>query len=103
MLTLTAAGTFGGPTTVIAGTLDLANGKSLQSSTLIAPTTGSVVFDHSVASHAFTLGGLSGQGNIVLQDGSGTAIALTVGGNNGSTTYGGSLSGSGSLVTRRAG
>jgi len=42
---------------------------------------------------------LSGSGNVTLKDDSGTAIALTVGGNNGSTTYSGSLSGSGSLIT----
>ena len=38
-----------------------------------------------------------------MQDSAGTAIALTVGGNNGSTTYAGSLSGSGSLITTGAG
>ena len=51
-LTLTAASTFTGPTTVSGGTLDLDNGLALQNSTLIAPPTGSLVFDPGVAGPA---------------------------------------------------
>jgi autotransporter-associated beta strand protein len=97
-LTLTAANTFTGPTTVSGGTLDLSNGNALQNSTLVGPTAGSLVFDSTVGTHAFTLGGLSGPGNIGLQDSGGTAVAVTVGGNGSSTTYSGILSGSGSLA-----
>jgi autotransporter-associated beta strand protein len=102
-LTLTAANTFTGPTTVSSGTLDLSNGNALKGSTLIAPTGGSLVFDSTVTSHAFTFGALSGSGNISLQDSGGTAVALTVGGNNATTTYSGVLSGSGSLTKAGAG
>src|SRR5205085_202308 len=63
------------------------------------------VFDSNVIGHAFTLGGLaastSGTGyDIPLQDNAGTPnpVALTVGGNNSSTTYAGVLSGGGSLT-----
>ena len=93
-LTLTAANTFYGPTTVGGGTLDLDNSNALQNSTL---TTDSIAFDPSVSSHTFSFGGLSGTGNLTLQTG-GTAVALTVGSNNTSTIYAGNLSGSGSLT-----
>ena len=56
-----------------------------------------MAFDSGVSSHAFSLGGLSGTGNLSLQTG-GTAVALTVGGNSLSTTYSGALSGLGSLT-----
>jgi fibronectin-binding autotransporter adhesin len=101
--TLVLSGTnslFLGTTTISAGTLTLAGGGALQSSTLIAPISGAVVFAQSVSAHAFSLGGLSGSGNIALQT-SGTApaaVALTIGGNNASTIYIGRLSGSGSLT-----
>jgi fibronectin-binding autotransporter adhesin len=93
-LVLGAANTFTGTTTNSAGTLNLSNSLALQNSTL---NTAGIVFDSSVASKAFTFGGLSG-GNISLQNNAAAAIALTVGGNNASTTYGGALSGSGSLI-----
>ena len=99
-LTLSAANTYNGVTTVSAGTLDLSNQNALQNSTLATSGTGGVAFDSSVAGHAFTLGGLSGSGNMTLQDNAATpnAVALTVGGNNASTTYSGVLSGAGSLI-----
>ena len=95
-LTLKPAGTFTGPTTVNGGTLDLANSNALQGSTLIAPTAGSIVFDSTVSNHAFKFGGLSGSGNLSLQNI--PPSRLTVGGNNGDSTYSGVLSGSGSLA-----
>lgn len=97
-LSLTAANTFTGATTANGGTLKLANSQALQNSTL-SVNAGVVVFDSSVGSHAFTVGALSGTGNLALQNNAGTpsAVALTAGGNNASTVYSGSLSGSGSL------
>ena len=74
-----------------------------KASTLIAPTSGSLVFSQSVTNCAFALGGLSGSGNISLQNDAASPIALTVGGNNGSTLYSGALSGSGSLTKIGAG
>jgi fibronectin-binding autotransporter adhesin len=97
-LTLSAANTFAGPTMVSGGTLDLANTNALQGSTLVGPTAGSIAFDHVVSSHVFALGGLSGPGDIRLQDSAGTAVALNVGGNNGNTVYSGAFAGSGSLT-----
>ena len=105
-VTLAAANTYGGTTTVngVGGTLKLSNQNALQNSTLTMSGGGSVVFDSSVG-EAFNFGGLAastaGPGyDIALQDNavSPAAIALTVGGNNASTTYAGVLSGSGSLT-----
>ena len=87
-LTLSATNGYLGPTTVLGGTLAVANSGALLGSTLIAPTSGSIVFNP-VASHAYSLGGLGGSGNIALQDSAGTAIALSVGGNNADSTYSG--------------
>jgi len=56
-----------------------------------------VCFASGVAAPVF--GGLSGNGNFVLTNLSGNSpVALTVGGNSGSTTFSGVLSGSGSLT-----
>ncbi len=100
LATLSAANAFQGTTTISGGTLDLANGNALQLSTLVAPSPGSLIFDQSVSSRVFNVGGLSGSGNIALQNSSGTpaSISLTVGANNNGTTYTGVLSGSGALT-----
>jgi autotransporter-associated beta strand protein len=96
-LTLSGANTFTGLTSVTGGLLNLSNSLALQNSTL---ATGGIVFDSSVSSHAFTIGGLSGSGNIALADNAVTpnAVALSIGNNNDSTTFSGTLSGGGSLT-----
>lgn len=96
---LQGANTYSGTTTISAGTLNLSNTLALQGSTLNY-STGTLVFDQSVATNAFTLGGLSGTQGIALQNNAGgpAAIALTVGGNNATTAYSGALSGGGSLI-----
>ena len=104
-LVLQSANTFTGTTTISGGTLDVSYAGALQSSTLGAPTGGSVVFDQNVASRAFNLGALSGSGNLVLQNNASSpaAITLNVGGNSVTTTYSGNLSGSGTLVVMGSG
>ena len=79
--------------------MDLRNSAALQNSTLAAGGT-NVVFDSAVAGHAFTVGGLSGSNNFVLQDNAPTPdpVTLSVGASSLSSTYSGALSGSGSLV-----
>ena len=61
VLTLGGANTFYGTTTISGGTLDLCNGKSLQGSTVVAPTAGSIVFDQNAGGVAFSFGGLRGR------------------------------------------
>jgi fibronectin-binding autotransporter adhesin len=95
------ANTFSGPTTVNAGTIELRNQLALQNSTLTLSGTGGVVFGSAVAGNAFTLGGLAASNaaaSLALQNSATTAIALSVGGNNASTTFAGSLTGAGSLL-----
>ncbi len=103
--TLSGANTFTGQTALLGGTLNLSNQLALPNSTLQANTGTSVVFDQSVAGNAFTVGALGGGANIALQNNATTPapIALTVGGNNASTTYSGVLSGAGSLTQKGTG
>ena len=84
ILALGGANTFSGNTTVSSGILLLSNSLALQDSTL---TSGGIAFSSSVASHAFTLGGLSGSGNLALADNAGNAVTLSVGNNSSTTTY----------------
>jgi autotransporter-associated beta strand protein len=101
---LSGSSTFTGNTLVNAGVLNLSNTNALAGSTF-AGGAGSLVFDASVASHAFTFGGLSGSTDLALQDNAATpnAIALTVGGNNASSSYSGNLSGGGTASLSKAG
>jgi autotransporter-associated beta strand protein len=108
-LTLAASNTYTGGTTVSAGLLDLSNQSATQNSTLTMGG-GALVFDSTVTSNAFTIGGLaassSGAGyDIALKSNatSPAAITLTLGGNGASTTYAGVLSGSGSLIKTGSG
>ena len=103
-LVLSNANTFTGSFTMTAGTNDLANANALQYGTLTV-NGGTVLFDKAVAGNAFTCGGLAGSANVALQNNAGTPapIALTVGGNNASTTFAGDLTGAGSLIKTGAG
>lgn len=101
-LVLPNANSYTGATTVGGGSLVLRSGLALQSSTL-ALNGGSVIFDSAVQDNAFTVGQLTsttaGPGyDVALQNDAAGPISLTVGGNNTSTVYVGSLSGPGSLT-----
>jgi autotransporter-associated beta strand protein len=108
-LVLGGSNLFSGFTTVSGGTLRLANQNALQNSTVTmgGGSGAALTFASSVGGRAFTLGGLaasaSGAGyNISLLNNAGTplSIALTVGGNNASTTYAGVLSGTGGSLIK---
>ena len=99
--TLSGANTYTGATTVNDGTLRLANQNAIQNSTLTLSGTGAVSFASSVSGKAFSIGGLAAANaaaSIALENSAAEAIALTVGGNNASTTYSGTLAGAGRLV-----
>ena len=85
---LTGSSSYSGNTQVNSGTLTVGNPVALQNST-IAMSTGTLAFTVSAA----TLGGLSGAGNVNLPSG-----AVSIGNNNASTTYAGTLSGAGGLT-----
>ncbi len=97
ILALNAANTFSGNTTIASGgTIRLLNGLGLSGSTLLYPSTGGTLdFD---ANFAATLGALSGDKNLALENSSLGPVTLTVGGNNATTSYSGILSGGGSLT-----
>ncbi len=103
-LTLAGVNTYSGATTVVAGTLDLANTFAATNTTL---TMGAnpLVFDSSVSSNSFVVGGLSTTAALSLQTNGTTpaAITLSVGGNNSSTTLSGAITGLGSLVKQGTG
>ena len=92
-LTLTGSNSYTGATTINGGVLQLSNQYAAAQSTVNAGINNGLAF----GVNSTSIGALSGSGNIVLVNGT-NAVALTAGGNNASTTYSGSLSGSGSLI-----
>ena len=93
-VTLSAANTFSGNTTVSAGSLLLGNAQALGKSTF-AGGAGGLSFGGLTAA---TFGGLTGNSALALSNTSSAAVALSVGGNDTSTTYSGVLTGAGSLA-----
>jgi len=89
-LTLSGVNTYNGNTNVTAGTLILGNSLALHNSTLNLTVNNSVQFAPGVT--PFTLGGLTGGGNLLLQDTAAAAVTISVGNNNSNTTYNGVLS-----------
>jgi autotransporter-associated beta strand protein len=94
-LTLGTSNTFSGATLISGGTLALGNSGALQYSTLDTSGGGTVSFG---SLGAATLGGLSGPGALSLNNTAGAGVRLSVGNNNSSTTYSGTLTGSGGLT-----
>ena len=108
---LSAANPYGGTITVtnansgyVASTvsriLQLNNLNALSNATLnlTATVANPLSFSNAVNTGAFNLGALSGSSGQTLTDTTGSPVALSVGGNNASTTLSNVLSGSGSLV-----
>ncbi|MEY4488927.1 MAG: hypothetical protein RIQ79_1435, partial [Verrucomicrobiota bacterium] len=97
--TLSANNTYSGNTTLSAGSLVLNTGLGLQNSRLnYLSGGGTLIVQDPVL--AITLGALSGDKAIPLTNTLGTPLALTVGGNGGSTTYSGSPAGTGTTFTK---
>ncbi|MGA2066342.1 MAG: autotransporter-associated beta strand repeat-containing protein [Thermoguttaceae bacterium] len=94
-LTLAASNTYTGSTLVSGGALTLGNTAALQQSTL--DTSGGGVLSFGSLGSA-TLGGLTGPGTLTLANTASAAVALSVGNNNNSTTFSGTLQGAGSLI-----
>jgi len=113
-LVLTGANTYSGDTRIGNGTMAIgaASGTgtlALQNTTvdLNAADVGSIQFGTSNATTttSATFGGLKGSRNLALKNAHATpaAVALTVGGNNGNTTYSGNLTDGGSLTKSGSG
>ena len=95
MLTLAAVNTFTGNTLVSGGALALGSPLALQNSTL--DTSGNGVLSFGTLAAA-AIGGLTGPGTLSLANASSGAVALSVGNNNASTTYSGTLDGLGNFT-----
>lgn len=95
-LTLRGANTYTGPTTINGGTLALSTGGSLADSTAVNMTASGAGFDISaITAGGETVGSLAGVAGSTVTLGS---KVLTVGGNNATTTFAGSISGAGGLT-----
>jgi fibronectin-binding autotransporter adhesin len=97
----TGTATYGlsGGATVNQGAIKLASLNSLASMPVTVTNTNGLTFATGLGSgNAFSLGALSGADNFALQDTSGAAITLSVGGTNLSRASSGGLTGLGSLV-----
>ena len=94
-LILAATDTYSGNTLVRGGTLALGSSLALQNSTL--DTSGSGILSFGSLSSGM-LGGLTGTGTLKLANTSSSAEAVSVGNNNGSSTFSGMLQGAGGLT-----
>ena len=94
-LVLAGSNTYSGVTIVNDGHLFIASSDALSGSTLSNRSAGAVVFTNLTTAR---WGGLAGNVDLGLTNTAGTGVALVVGGNNQNTSYGGILSGSGSLT-----
>jgi autotransporter-associated beta strand protein len=94
-LTLSGSSTFTGQTLVSAGTLALANGQALSRSTFDTASTGALSFGTLTSA---TFGGLTGSGTQTLANASSAAVALSLGGGNATSSFAGTLAGSGGIT-----
>ncbi len=95
LLLLAGANTYTGPTTVFGGKLALANALAVQYSTFDTSGSGTLSFGTLTAA---TFGGLTGPGKLSLSNSASNAVSLGVGDNGASTTFAGTLQGSGGLT-----
>ena len=97
ILSLAGTNTYSSPTSVISGSVQLANALALQHSPTAVNVDGGLTFLPGIGT--FTIGGLSGAGNIALMDLAGGTVNLRVNSSNFSgAAYSGVMSGSGSLT-----
>ncbi|NDC63524.1 MAG: hypothetical protein EBZ59_05950, partial [Planctomycetia bacterium] len=93
-------GTLTGTTTVAAGSLMLSGSQGLLYSTLSIAPGAAVQFDSLVTGSLFRIGGLAGGGNLALTNSAAGAVTLVAGVNNASTTFSGTISGAGGILTK---
>jgi fibronectin-binding autotransporter adhesin len=96
-LTLNGANTFSGAMTIVSGALTLANSNALQDSTVVI--SGGQLSFSTASTHSYTFGGLAGSGNVGLGlTQFGNFVDLSVGNNNGDSTFSGSFGGAGEMI-----
>ena len=89
---------FTGPVTVNAGAIQLAHLNALQNNIVAVNAVNGLTFAAAANTAAFNVSGLAGNGSVPLTDTNANPVTLSVGGNNASSTFGGALSGAGTLV-----
>ena len=94
-LVLKGSNTFSGSVSVLQGEVSLANSFALQN--VMLGSLSGIDFDSSVPNHAFTLGNITNSFALALADNAANPVALSVGNNNASSSFGGVISGTGSL------
>jgi autotransporter-associated beta strand protein len=97
-LVLAGSNVFTGVTTILSGTLTLANTQALLGSTVNYNIQGGTLGFGPLTSS--TLGGLEGGGALALTNTDGASVALSVGYNGQSLAYSGGLSGAGGSLTK---
>lgn len=95
-VTLSAANTFNGATTISAGAINAGHNSALQNTTVTVNSSNGLTFATGITNP--TLGGLQGTGSIALATATSQAVTLNVGNNDAPTTYSGVLSGAGGLT-----
>ena len=101
ILALTTSNAYNGMTSIVGGTLNLAQPFAVQNSTVNVSSSGALSFAGGNTNPV--LGGLAGEGNIALATVIAQPVTLNVGNNGQNTTYGGILSGAGGLLKQGAG
>lgn len=96
LLSLSNANTFGGTLTATSGTTRIDNALAAQNATVSVGSANAVTFGTGITSATF--GALSGSGDLALTNTDTNDVALSVGGNNASSSYSGKLSGAGTLT-----
>ncbi len=92
--------TINNPITITGGQLLLQTGGAMNNNNITNNAANGLAFE---ATNTFSIGALTGNGSVTLTNGSGTAVALKLGGNNASGTFSGTFSGSGSLTKNGTG
>lgn len=97
-LRLSSANTHSGDTTISVGLLIVNNALALQNSTVTLDIANGLQFVSGITD--FTFGSLAGGGSgvLMLEDAASQAVNLSVGGNNASSDYSGTIEGSGTLT-----
>ncbi len=96
ILSLNSANVISATATVSAGTVELSNANAITNGSVALSIDNGLTFNTGIGT--FNVGGLSGANALALADTGASPVTLAVGANNSSSTYTGTISGSGTLA-----